>query len=134
MRNAAAKLGTLAFTPEDHQKIATLQETAEANPACEEDSFPEGRCAVVCGFKIAWFLLVDREDGIGQYRLFIEGHDAQPDLDVVQAMAVPFFSTNPYEIMPYPKDRFVIRISSLFFPYEAASASSEITGLVGPVE
>ena len=119
MRNAAAKLGTLAFTPEDLQKIENLKDTAEANPVGEGETLPESRCAVVCGYEIAWFLMVDREDGIGQYRLFIKGHDGQPDLDVVQAMAVPFFGTNAYEIMPYPKDRFVIRVSSLFFPYES---------------
>ena len=119
MRNAAAKLGTLHFTPEDQQKIANLKETAEANPAGEGEPFPEGRRAIVCGFEIAWFLMADLEDGIGQYRLFIRGDGGQPDLDVVQAMAVPFFGTNAYEIMPYPKDRCVIRVSSLFFPYDA---------------
>ena len=119
MRNAAAKLGTLTFTPEDQQKISDLKETAEANPIGEEEPLPESRRAVVCGIEIAWFLMVDREDGIGQYRLFIKGDGGQPDLDVVQAMAVPFFGTNPYEIMPYPKDRCVIRVSSLFFPYES---------------
>lgn len=119
MRNAAAKLGTLTFTPEDQQKIAQLIETAAANPVPEGDPFPDERRAVVCGYDIVWLLMVDKEDGIGQYRLFIKGHEGQPDLDVVQAMAVPFFSTNTYEIMPYPKDRFVIRVSSLFFPYES---------------
>ncbi|MBI3598377.1 MAG: hypothetical protein HY201_02835 [Nitrospirae bacterium] len=119
MRNAAAKLGTLAFTPEDHQKIEHLKGTAEANPVGEEETLPDSRRAVVCGIEIAWFLMVDREDGIGQYRLFIKGDGCQPDLDVVQAMSVPFFGTNPYEIMPYPKDRCVIRVSSLFFPYES---------------
>jgi hypothetical protein len=118
MRNASAKLGTLAFTPEDDQKIANLKDTAEANPMGEDEPLPESRRAVVCGFEIAWFLMVDREDGIGQYRLFIKGDGGQPDLSVVQAMAVPFFGTNPYEIMPYPKDRCVIRVSSLFFPYD----------------
>ena len=118
MRNAAAKLGTLSFTPEDQQKIEDLKDSAAANPVGEGVPFPEHRQAVVCGFKIAWFLMADREDGIGQYRLYIEGHDGQPDLAVVQAMAVPFFGTNAYEIMPYPKDRFVIRVSSLFFPYD----------------
>ncbi len=119
MRNATAKLGILAFTSEELQKIESLKETSEANPFGEEDAFPDARSAIVCGYKIAWFLMVDREDGIGQYRLFIEGHDGQPGLDVVQAMAVPFFSTNPYEIMPYPKDRYVVRVSSLFFPYDS---------------
>ncbi len=119
MRNAAAKLGTLVFTPEDIQKIAHLKSTAEAHPVGEEERLPEARHAVVCGIEIAWFLMVDREDGIGQYRLFIRGEGGQPDLDVVQAMAVPFFGTNPYEIMPYPKDRCVVRVSSLFFPYES---------------
>jgi len=118
MRNAAAKLGTLVFTLEDHQKISQLQATATANPVGEEETLPDSRKAVVCGYEIAWFLMVDQEDGIGQYRLFIKGTGGQPDLDVVQAMAVPFFGTNAYEIMPYPKDRCVIRVSSLFFPYE----------------
>jgi hypothetical protein len=117
MRNASAKLGTLNFTPEDLQKIEDLKATADANPVGEGESLPESRRGVVCGIEIAWFLMVDREDGIGQYRLFIRGECGQPDLSVVQAMAVPFFATNPYEIMPYPKDPCVVRVSSLFFPY-----------------
>jgi hypothetical protein len=118
MRNSSAKLGTLAFTPEDLQKIEQLKATVDACPVPDGEPIPENRHAVICGIEIAWFLMVDREDGIGQYRLRIRGSGGQPDLDVVQAMAVPFFATNPYEIMPYPKDRCVIQVSSLFFPLE----------------
>ncbi|MEK7286570.1 MAG: hypothetical protein AAB035_04650 [Nitrospirota bacterium] len=116
MRNATAKEGTLSFRPEDYETIERLKATADANPIGEDDPIPDDRRAVVCGVKIAWFLMADYEDGIGQYRLMIQGEDGQPDLDVVQAMAVPFFATNPYEIMPYSKNRCVIRVGSLFFP------------------
>ena len=116
MRNSSAKLGTLSFSPEDIQKIDHLKATVDDCPIGEDDPIPDDRRAVLCGIEIAWFLMADQEDGIGQYRLMIRGDGAQPDLDVVQAMAVPFFATNPYEIMPYPKDRCVVRVSSLFFP------------------
>ncbi|MDC4203638.1 MAG: hypothetical protein MPW14_08260 [Candidatus Manganitrophus sp.] len=117
MKNSSARKGTLHFTPEDHQKIASLKKTAESTPCW--DGAPPADChrAVVCGVDIAFFLAVDREDASGQYQLHITGKEGQPALEVVQAMAVPFFGDQPFQILPDERHPARIRVLGLFFDH-----------------
>ena len=117
MRNSSARLGTLQFSEQDSKTIARLREWADAEPVSEQESPSKNHHDVVCGIEIAWFLVADKEEEIGQYRLLIKGTDGEPDLGLVQAMAVVFFGNQPYEIMPEPKSLSTVRVSGLFFSY-----------------
>jgi len=117
MKNSAARLGTLNFSDQDRNEITRLKAMAEEEIVNEGDTPSSKHEAVVCAYGIAWFLSVDSEEGIGQYQLLIKGNNGEPPLDVVQAMAVPFFGNQPYEIMPEPKNASTVRVGSLFFPY-----------------
>lgn len=117
MKNSSARKGTLKFTSEDQQKIALLKKTAEQTP-CWDGARPlDCHRAVVCGIDIAFFLAADREDQSGQYQLHITGKEGQPALEVVQAMAVPFFGEQPYQILPDERHPARIRVLGLFFNY-----------------
>lgn len=117
LKNSSARKGTLPFTPEDHQKIAALKQAAAAAPCWDGGRPAENHRAVVCGIEIAFFLEADREDGSGQYQLHITGAQGQPPLEVVQAMAVPFFGEQPYQILPDERHPGRVRVMGLFFNY-----------------
>jgi hypothetical protein len=116
MRNSSARLGTLQFSEQDSKTIARLRELADAEPVADGAPPSKNHHDIVCGIEIAWLMVIDQEDGIGQYRLLIKGTDGEPDLGLVQAMAVVFFGNQPYEIMPEPKSLSTVRVSGLFFP------------------
>lgn len=117
MKNSSARKGTLKFSPEDQQKIALLKKTAESTPCWDGARPSDSHRAVVCGIDIAFFLAADREDQSGQYQLHITGKEGQPALEVVQAMAVPFFGEQPYQILPDERHPARIRVLGLFFDY-----------------
>ncbi|MBI3802528.1 MAG: hypothetical protein HY282_02045 [Nitrospirae bacterium] len=117
MKNSSARKGTLPFSPEDHQKIAALKRAAAATPCWDGGRPLDSHRARVCGIEIAFFLAADREDESGQYQLHITGEGGQPALEIVQAMAVPFFGEQPYQILPDERHPGRIRVMGLFFDY-----------------
>jgi len=118
MKNSSPRLGALNFSDQDREEITRLKTLAGDEVVYEGDAPSSKHAAVLCSHEIAWFLVVDKEEGIGQYRLLIKGNDGgEPGLDVVQAMAFTFFGNKTYEIMPEPRSVSTVRVSSLFFPY-----------------
>ncbi len=117
MKNSVSRLGTLKLGEQDYEKISRLKSLADEEIVYEGEKPSDKHFAIVGGFEIAWFLKVDKEDGIGQYQLRVKGADGEPGLDVVQAMAATFFGQQTYEIMPEPKSVSTVRISGLFFPF-----------------
>jgi hypothetical protein len=110
-------LGGLKFSEKDDQEISRLKALA-GNEVVYDGNAPSSRqTAILCSYEVAWFLVVDQEEGIGQYHLLIKGSDGEPPLSVVQAMAAAFFGNKPYEIMPEPRSLSIVRVGSLFFPY-----------------
>ena len=117
MKNSSARLGSLTFNDTDLGEVARLKGSVNNHIVYEGDVRSSKHEAVICSYQIAFFLIVDREEGIGQYQLLIKGNDGEPGLDIVQAMAATFFGDKTYEIMPEPKDMSTVRVGSLFFPY-----------------
>jgi hypothetical protein len=118
MKNSSARKGTLAFSEEDRQKIAALKEAAERE-ICQDGKPLAVHRAAICGYDVAFIQNVDLEDGSAQYQLQIMAEEGQPPLDVVQAMAVPFFGDKTYQIMPDERNPFRIKVTGLFFGYPA---------------
>ncbi|MFY9268662.1 MAG: hypothetical protein WAO55_02810 [Candidatus Manganitrophaceae bacterium] len=118
MKNSSARKGTLLFTPEDLQKIASLKKNAASNPWYQDPTtLLDSHRAVISGIDIAFILSIDREEGSAQYQLHITGKEGQPALEVVQAMAVPFFGDQPYQILPDERHPTRVRLMGLFFHY-----------------
>ena len=125
MKNSSARLGALTLSEKDGEEVARLKVLAMDEVVYEGSAPASKHTAIVSSHEISWFLMVDREEGIGQYQLLIKGNDGEPGLDVVQAMAALFFANKPYEIMPEPRSRSTVPIGSLFFPYSSAASSAE---------
>lgn len=116
MKNSSAREGTLNFSEGERQKIEAMK-AAAAQEVCPDGRPLDLHRANLCGYDVAFFLNVDLEDGAAQHQLHIMGKEGQPPLDVVQAMAVPFFGSKTYQIMPDERNPCRIKVTGLFFSY-----------------